>query len=444
MLSFPRGFLWGVSTSAHQFEGHNNRNQWATWERTGRIRSGHSSRNGCEWWREASRDLTLCRELGLKAIRISVDWGRLEPAEGTWCWDTVYRYRALLEEIHRVGMRPFITLHHFTHPQWFEERGGFNRRSSTARFARFAEFVVSQMGGLCSDWLTFNEPNVYTALGYLFGEFPPGERNQLWKYARVMTNMHRAHAVAYDRIKAVQADASVGIATNWVEFRPATPSRPDRFLAGLYDSVFNRSTLGLLGSGSMPLPLRMLASEVPEVTGKLDFVGLNVYNRLYVKMPSDAASRKTGGIFVPSDVPQGDHGCELPYGEAFPHAITSAAQAYSILKVPIYITENGVPDRSDRIRPWVIVATLRNVHALIEKGVDIRGYFHWSIVDNFEWSEGWTLRFGLYEVDPRTQDRTPRPSAELYRNIVGQNGLDDEQLSRFSDPPVPTAPVMGR
>src|SRR5262249_22241954 len=156
------------------------------------------------------------------------------------------------------------------------------------------------------------------------------------------------------------------------------------------------------------------------------------------RAPWDEASRKTGGVFVPAEVPQGDRGVELPYGEAFPDGITSSVTEYAALKVPLYIMENGVPDRTDRIRPWVLVQSLKRVQELITRGIDLRGYFHWSLVDNFEWNEGWTLRFGLYELDPRTQERRARGSAAIYQNIIRQNGLDDEQLSRYSDPPVPS------
>lgn len=442
MLPFPAGFLWGVSTSAHQFEGHNNHNQWAAWERLGRIRSGDRNRDACDWWRESRRDLDLCRELGLNAIRISVDWGRLEPAEGRWSRDAVHRYRSLLDEIRRAGMHCFVTLHHFTHPQWFEEQGAFLGRVSAERFAVHAERVVTEFGDLCSDWLTFNEPNVYSAFGYIFGEFPPGHRSRMRDCAMVMCNIHRAHALAYDRIHGLQSDATVGIATNWVDFEPATHSGADRVLAFLYDAAFNRSSFQLLSGGSLPMPFKSLGTEVPEAIGKIDFVGLNVYNRLHVSAPWDTASRKTGGIFVPADVPQGDHGVELPYGEAYPDAIVSAAREYARLGVPLYVMENGVPDRSDRLRPWVLVQSIERVHRLIESGLDIRGYFHWSLVDNFEWNEGWTLRFGLYELDPRTQERTARSSAKLFGDIIQQNGLNDEQLSRYSDPPVPSSPSI--
>ena len=441
MLTFPDDFLWGVSTSAHQFEGQNTSNQWSTWERRGRIRSGDYTHGACDWWRESRRDLDLCRELGLNAIRISIDWGRLEPAEGQWSRETVYRYRSLLDEIRRAGMRYFVTLHHFTHPQWFEEQGAFLGRVAAERFAIYAERVVNEFGDLCSDWLTFNEPNVYSGFGYLFGEFPPGHRNRIRDCAAVMCNIHRAHAFAYDRIHRLQRDASVGIATNWVEFQPIN-SGADRVLAFLYDAAFNRSSLQLLSGGSLPMPFASFAPEVPEAIGKIDFVGLNVYNRLHVRAPWDESSRKTGGLFVPPQVPQGDRGMELPYGEACPDAILGAAREYARLNVPLYVMENGVPDRTDRIRPWVLVNSIQRTHQLLQEGTDLRGYFHWSLVDNFEWNEGWTLRFGLYELNPRTQERRARPSAALYRAIIRQNGLNDEQLSRYSDPPVPSSPSL--
>ena len=259
----------------------------------------------------------------------------------------------------------------------------------------------------------------------------------MYDYALVLATMHRAHALAYERIHQVQPNANVGIATNWVEFQAASQSASDRLLAYTYDMTFNRATLQLLTCGNMQFPFGALAPEVPEAMQKIDFIGLNVYNRLHVRTPWDDASRRSGGLFVPDSAPQGDRGVELPYGEAYPPAILAAATAYAHLGVPLYITENGVPDRTDRIRPWVMVQSLWRIQELIARGVDIRGYFHWSLVDNFEWSEGWTLRFGLYELDRATQQRRQRVSAGLYREIIERNGLSYEQLSRFSEPPAP-------
>jgi len=443
MLTFPNGFLWGVSTSAHQFEGGNFHNQWHEWEQRGEIRSGHTCAAACDWWNNAAHDLDLCRELGLNSIRISLDWGRLEPAQGKWNDEAFEQYRLMLRLIRSRGMRPFITLHHFTHPTWFENEGAFLNASLIPLFVMYAERAAAELGDLCCDWLTFNEPNVYAIFGYMFGEFPPGRRNQVRDTAIVLSNIHRAHALAYDQIHGVQSGARVGLTTNWTEFQAATASPADRFLAYIYDGMFNRSSLQFLRSGTPDFPFGALSPNVPEVIDKTDFIGVNVYNRLYVRSPFEPAYRRTAGIFVPPDVPQGDPGVNLPYGEACPAAVVGAVREYGQLRVPVYVMENGVPDESDRIRPWVIVSTLNHLHQLISEGFDVRGYFHWSIVDNFEWNEGWTLRFGLYGLDQDTQQRKPRFSASLYKDIVEANGISDEQLSRFSEPPSPVAPPSG-
>jgi beta-glucosidase len=434
MVQFPAGFQWGVSTSAHQFEGGNVHNQWHEWEARGRIRSGDVCGNACNWWTQAEEDLDRAQELGLNALRISLEWSRLEPKPGRWDKQAVRRYREILKAIRGRGMRVFTSLHHFTHPTWFEYKGAFATVQGAQQFALFTERAVTELGDLCTDWVTFNEPNVYAAFGYLFGEFPPGRVNDLQAGMAALLGTHRAHALAYDAIHRLQSDAGVGIAVNYVVFRAASHALSDRMLTRVYDAAFNRSTLSLLKNGTMPGTMSMLAGRVPEAVGKIDFVGLNIYNRLHVRWPN--AKDKTGGIFVPGDVPQGDHGVEIPYGEAYPDGVIPAVEAYAKLGKPIYILENGVPDRTDRIRPWVIVKTLQNVSTLIERGFDIRGYFHWSLVDNFEWNEGWKLRFGLFEVDPRTQRRSPRLSARLYRDIVTQNGISEFALERYGQAPL--------
>lgn len=435
-LLFPKDFVWGVATSAHQFEGEGSSNQWCEWERLGHIKSGYRLGKACDWWRNAIPDLDLCVDLGLKAIRVSIDWGRVQPAIGQWDYFALSRYKSLLQSIRERGMRPIVALHHFTHPCWFEERGAFLNHDSAVFFSMFAELVVKELNQECDQWITFNEPNVLAAFGYVFGEFPPGRRNQIAEFARAMAGMHRAHAQAYQRIHDLQPHAQVGIATNWVRFQPATDFAADRLLASVYEGAFNSGSLQYLTNGTVQFPFSTLAPEVPEAMGTVDFIGLNVYNRLHVRSPLNEQALKTGGLFVPDSLPEGDRCADNSYGEAYPDAIIGAVKEYSKLNVPMYITENGVPDKSDRIRPWLIVQSIKRVHRCIQAGFDLRGYFHWSIVDNFEWSEGWGLRFGLYDLDIRNGKRVARPSAAIYRKIVRENCLSDELLGRFSDPPV--------
>jgi beta-glucosidase/6-phospho-beta-glucosidase/beta-galactosidase len=244
----------------------------------------------------------------------------------------------------------------------------------------------------------------------------------------------RSHAAAYDVLHREQPEANVGIAVNYVVFEPARDNILDRQLAFAYDALFNRATLNCLQGEPLPLPFALMSPTVPECVGKADFIGLNVYNRLHVRAPL-GEKFGPGGLHVPRHVPQGDAGMAAPYGEAYPKVVSAAVRAYAVLGRPMYVMENGVPDRADRIRPWLLVNSLRELRQMWQQGYDVRGYFHWSLVDNFEWSEGWHLRFGLYELDRTTGERHARPSAELYRQIIADNGIRRETLERWESAP---------
>jgi len=437
-LTFSPNFLWGVSTSAHQVEGNNPNSQWSEWEAAGRIKSGERCGLACDWWRNAERDFDLACGLGLNALRLSVEWSRLEPREGQWDRHAVARYRSMLAGLHQRGIRPFVSLHHFSHPLWFEQQGGFLGRRAEEAFDQFTRRVVAELGDLCRDWVTFNEPNVYAALGYVLGEFPPGGKGELLRAIRVLSGMGRAHARAYAAIHQLQALAQVGWAHNYVVFQPATSSgKLDRMAASLAAELFNNSFLRVIEERRMAFPLSLANGELAQARGTCDFVGLNVYSRLHVAFDTSYASQLFGRAFVPSEAPQGDHGAENPYGEAYPPALRCAAQRAARLNKPMYILENGVPDAADKIRPWLIVHAVKELHDLIREGYDIRGYFHWTLTDNFEWSEGWRLKFGLYALDPATQERRPRGSANLYKTIVQANGLNSDSLRRYGALPLP-------
>ncbi|HEX7284862.1 MAG TPA: family 1 glycosylhydrolase, partial [Candidatus Angelobacter sp.] len=199
-----------MATSAHQVEGGNCNNQWSAWEQQGRIKSGDRAGAACDWWRNAERDFDLARQLGVNALRLSVEWSRIEPEEERWDEAALARYRQMLEGLRARGMRPFVTLHHFTNPLWLEKKGAFQTPESVALFERYTRRVVAALGDLCSDWITFNEPNVYVALGYFLGEFPPGKKGRFVQAALVTRNLCLAHAAAYRAIHALQANANAG------------------------------------------------------------------------------------------------------------------------------------------------------------------------------------------------------------------------------------------
>jgi len=419
---FPADFAWGVATSAHQVEGQNHNNQWYAWECKGKIKSKDRVGLACNWWKNAEHDFDLAQSLGINALRLSVEWSRIEPSCGQWDHNALSRYRELLKALRDRGIRPFVTLHHFTNPLWFEARGGFAFAESILLFQRFTRRVLAALGDLCTDWTTFNEPNVYSALGYFLGEFPPGEKGSFLKAARVTENLCRAHAAAYRTIHALQANANVGWAQHFVAFKPSRPeSAIDRWICSFIDHRFNDNFAETIKSGHSPFPLNYLRHSLEEVRNTCDYVGINYYSRLRAGFAPRSPKTLFFQLTVPPHKPQGDHGIEIPYGEAYPDGLRRAVERFRVFKKPIYILENGVPDRDDRIRPWVLESAVDQMRALLSEGVDLRGYFHWTLTDNFEWNEGWHLRFGLIELDPVTQARKFRPSAHLYSQLIHQH-----------------------
>lgn len=429
-LQFPTDFLWGVSTASYQVEGCNDNSQWADWESSGRIKSGDRSGVACDWWANADPDFDLARELGINALRLSVEWSRVEPEEGCWDPKALARYRELLRDLIERGIRPVVCLHHFTNPRWFERQGAFLHPEAPALFERFTRYVVEALSDLCDCWVTFNEPNVYAASGYVLGEFPPGKTGQIATAIRITSVLAQCHLRAYHAIHELLPNAQVGWAQHYVVFEPVA-TMFDRWVAHLLNETFNETFIRLVEEGRLQFPLSLLDGNARDVKGACDFVGLNVYNRLHVAFDPTNVAHMFGRIFVPEGVPQGDPGVERPYGEAYPRAVRVAVERASRLGKPIYILENGVPDAEDRIRPWLIVNVIKELHSLIDEGHDIRGYFHWTLTDNFEWTEGWRLRFGLIKLDPVTQSRTVRPSGRLYAEIVRENALRAEVVESY-------------
>ena len=442
-LRFPEGFLWGVSTSAHQVEGGLQDNNWAEWERKGRIRTGEVAGRACDWWHHAERDFDLAQSLGLNALRISVEWSRVEPKEGRYDLAALERYREMVSGLRARGIRPFVTLHHFTNPLWLERKGGFLWEHAPRAFELFTQRVVDALGDLCTDWVTFNEPNVYASMGYVLAEFPPGGKGDLLSAGRVLVSMLQSHARAYRVLHRAQANAQVGFTQNIQQFAPQDPERTaDRWMTAVVEGGFNDAFLRGLEGGPMH-PLRALWRRIGEAAGTYDFVGFNHYGWMQVafdsKRPQDGFLR----LDAPEGMIQGDRGVVSHYGGFDPKGLLQIAERLQRMGKPIYVLEHGVPDRADRLRPWLIARAAEELHRGIAQGLDLRGYFHWTLVDNFEWAEGWGLRFGLFELDPATQRRTPRQSAELFSRIAKANALSAEDRERYASnepPPAESAP----
>ncbi|MCL5996820.1 MAG: glycoside hydrolase family 1 protein [Chloroflexi bacterium] len=420
---FPKGFKWGTATSAHQVEGHNNNNQWWAWEQSpGHVKNGDKSGVACDWWRNAETDFDLMVEMGLNAHRLSVEWSRIEPREGVFDSAAVDRYRAMLLALRQRGIEPMVTLHHFTNPLWLDEQGGWEETDVVVpRFERFVAHVVKALGDLCDLWCTINEPNIYAGLGYLVdGSMPPGRTGELSQCFAVVRNMLLGHAAAYRALHHHQRLARVGIAHHMTYLHPLRVKHPlDRLVARIQDGIFNRSILDALIHGRWhPMMLPGAPSARP-LRGTLDWIGLNYYMRQCTTCDHNSPATLFSKLVSIPDAVMSDFG----FGEIYPDGLLPLLRYLARFKLPIYITENGLPDADDDQRPEFIVRHLRALWTAAQFNYQIKGYYHWSFVDNFEWAEGWRMKFGLYEMDPVTQARAPRRSAMLYRDIVQANAL---------------------
>ena len=411
-MTFPPGFLWGTATSAHQVEGNNTGNDWSAWEQQpGRIACGHRSGRACDWWRAAEADFDRMAAMSQTAHRLSVEWSRLESVPGRWDDAALARYRAMLSGLRQRGITPMVTLHHFTFPLWVARRGGWLWPDLPQAFARFAAYVADGLGDLVALWCTINEPVVAVALGYVTHHFPPGAGGLL-AARRALVNAIRTHAAAYHVLHARRPAAPAGIAMNLRIYDPARPaSRLDRLVAGVQDRTVNWAVLNALRTGLLRLWLRPV--PIPEAMGTTDYIGVNYYTRDRVEFDLRRPRTLFGRNFHTPGAVLSDGG----YGEIYPEGLYRVLMRTQTYGWPIYVTENGLPDADDDLRPAFLVNHLRELARARAAGCDVRGYFHWSLIDNFEWAAGWTLRFGLIAVDPETQARTPRPSAALYAEI---------------------------
>ncbi len=425
---FPRGFLWGTATAAHQVEGGNTNNNWSAWEQQpGRIQLGHKAGLACDWWGGRWReDFDRAVETGQNAHRLSVEWSRIQPAPDRWDEDAIDHYRQMLQGLHERGLTPMVTLHHFTDPLWLAEQGGWEREKVVEVFARYVEKVVEALKGYNHLWVTINEPNVYAVSGYLGGEFPPGRKN-LDVAARVLANMVRGHAAAYKIIHQLQPAAKVGVAINFRDMQPARPGSPlDRFVSGQFFNTFNASFLNALTTGSF----RMAATRLtlPAARGTQDYIGVNYYTHDYVAFSLRHSHELFARRFFRPEAELSTSGFLANEPLGF-YRILEFAERY---KLPMYVTENGVEDSDDLLRPRYLVEHIHQMWRAVNFNYPIKGYFHWSLVDNFEWERGWTQRFGLWELDVNTQARRRRPSADLYQAICEENGLSSDMVRTYA------------
>ncbi len=408
-MPFPKDFFWGAATASHQVEG-NNRNDWSEWEQVNAERlareseqsfwwnpnwkkfeaeatdpANYISGTACDHWNRYEEDFDILKDLGLNAYRLSIEWSRIEPEEGRFDEAALEHYQKMIQALHVRGIEPFVTLWHWTLPLWLAKEGGILAPGFQTYFVRYSEAVVKALGYDVRFWITLNEPDVVSGHGYLKGVWPPMKKS-LWLHHRAVTTLAATHNRAYQKIKAAFPDSQIGIAKHNIWFEAAKNTWWNRFLKSIADYWWND----------------WFFSRVRE---HQDFIGLNHYNH----------HRIDGWFNKNENKIQTDFGWEY-YPESLYYVLTELKK----YDKPIYITENGIADASDELRQKFIPAALSAVEKAIGEGVNIRSYFYWSLLDNFEWDKGYWLRFGLVAVDRTTQQRTVRESAKQYAALVAK------------------------
>ena len=428
-IYFPRNFAWGTATAAHQVEGNNTKNNWYQWELAvdengnPRIHNGQRSGLAADHWNRYPEDIRLMKELGLSHYRFSVEWSRIEPELGEIDEQALNHYRKICQELITAGITPVVTLHHFSHPAWFEELGSFEKDVNIQYFIKFSEIVFNTLNDLVPIWCTINEPAVFVSQGYFNGVFPPGKKNPQLA-GIVMQNLLNTHVRVYRHLKTLPGGdkVQIGLVKNIFQFDPVRRWHIlDWFFSKILNNIFTNDPIHFLNSGkfSFYLPgMAKISIENSDAAGSLDFIGLNYYSRFHVK---GQLNLQEPFIF---ETRQQDVQTDMPYS-IYPEGFYRALHTISQLDRPVYVTENGIADDDDDQRAMFIRRYLYAMHRAIHDGLDIRGYFYWTLMDNFEWSEGYRMKFGLYDVDFTTQERTLREGSKTFQDMVKKPGVDN-------------------
>ena len=393
MRDFPEGFLFGSSTASHQVEGGNFNNDWWAWEHAPYTTCVESSGDAIDQWHRYEEDFELLAGLGQNAHRMSLEWSRIEPAQGEFSRAALEHYRRVLGALEGHGLTAFVTLHHFTLPLWLAERGGWLAPDAIELFARYTERVVAALGDLMPFAATINEPQIVAFMGYRQGLFPPGLRNPV-QFERVTWRLIEAHVAAVAAVKSGKGDPQAGVCLQLPAYEPARPQDPACIAA------------------CAELKRMMEDVYLEDLAG--DWVGVQYYSRQRV----DPAA---AGGFAPA--PPGSAltqmGWEI-HPEGLHRAIVSAARS----GLPVYVTENGIAAADDAQRVSYMREHLAQVARAIADGVDVRGFHYWSSFDNFEWAEGYRPTFGMIGIDRDDGlRRVVRPSARAYGELARTGSL---------------------
>ena len=410
--------LLGAATAATQIEGGDENNNWARFAKEGKVYDKTTPVRACDHYNRFKQDIDLMADMGIEIYRFGIEWSRIEPAMGAFDPEVLAHYREEIEYMISKGIRPMLTIHHFTNPLWFEDIGGFTNKRSVEIFMSFAERVVDALGDLVEDYITINEPNVYATNSLFYGTWPP-EKKSFSAVVRAFSNMTACHIRAYEMIHRKRRELGkdvtrVSFANHLRVFEPKNKKNVwHRFSTKATSWLFQDAITDAMMSGRCRFPVKKRQGVKK---GKYyDFIGINYYSRSTVSGISDGVRE---GCYV------NDLGWEI-YHEGL---IELANRLDAKYHAPVFVTENGTCDNTDAFRPLFVYDQLKMIS---ETENPIERYYHWSFMDNFEWREGESARFGLVRVDYPTQTRTVNDSGKLYKSIIKNNGVTDEAYDKY-------------
>jgi beta-glucosidase len=365
----------------------------------------------------------MSREFGHNAHRFSIEWSRVEPEEGRFDEREVEHYRRVVESLHENKLTPFVTLHHFTHPQWFAEMGGWTSERAPELLGRYAGHMAKQLGDIVPFWLTINEPPVLPAASYMAGVHPPAKRD----FALAMVaarNVLRSLGAMHNAVREnAPHSPKIGPVINMTYAMPASDSEEDKQAAKMMDQYWNAYWLDGIRDGVIGPPVGD-GEEVPGLKGAWDVIGLNFYSRSVVA----GGGRGLGVRQVP---PSPDAECSTMGWEVYPEGFYQCMLRLKQYGLPVYITENGIGTDDDEQRISYLVRHLFQVKRAIDDGVDVRSYLHWCQQDNFEWAEGYRQKFGLFGTEEGTLNRIPKPSAYFFKDVAENNRVPGELVEKY-------------
>ncbi len=406
-------FYWGASTASHQVEG-GNYNQWTEWEKMNSIRlaneaekkygylknwkdikvqatdpNNYISGSGVDHYNRFEEDFNLASKLNLNSLRFSIEWSRIEPKNGEWDQKEIGHYKRYILEMRKRGLEPFLNIWHTSEPIWFSEAGGFTKRKNLKYFDRFTKKIADELLDEINFVIILNEPIVYTSMSYVYGQWPPGNKN-IYKAMKVLLNLIRSHKIGYKNIKSKKPSVDVGIAANITNFKTLNNNLINKIIAKFSDYFWNKWFLN-------------------RIRKELDFIGINYYFMSYIEK-----GKIDNPVTGYNPEPLNDLGWHMD-----PASISVAIEnIWEKYKKPIIVSENGLADSKDQYREWWLEQTVDALRKVKSEGTDVFGYLHWSLLDNFEWADGWCPKFGLIEVNRKDMSRTVRKSAYVYADLI--------------------------